>query len=156
MPNLSTRWRDKAPGRRMLKLLMLGLNPAYATFQLGVLNNTTIGTHAQNAIKQGHSINHRELNTCSAKKIKIESTTGEQIQFYEVLAFTPSGMNVALGGFASQSSVLNNKSNFEASKAIDAIISTFSHTNDPNPWWMVELTASTSIESVLILNRYCG
>ena len=55
------------------------------------------------------------------KKIKIESTTGNSIQMFEVLVMS-NGLNVATGKIASQSSSWiapwNGKS-FDASRAVD-------------------------------------
>jgi hypothetical protein len=65
----------------------------------------------------------------SADKVRIEATTGEQLQMFEVQIYE-SGSNVAPQGSASQSSDYN--SNFEASKAIDSSNSTFSQTADSN------------------------
>ena len=68
-----------------------------------------------------------------------------------------SGINVALGKSSSQSSTFNN---FGPSLAVDGKNSTFSHTNiatSGNPvWWNVDLGNEFAIESVTVLNRWCG
>ena len=68
-----------------------------------------------------------------------------------------SGSNVAFGKLSSQSSLLNN---FFASLAVDGKLNTFSHTNvatSGNPvWWQVDLGNEFRIESVTIMNRWCG
>ena len=68
-----------------------------------------------------------------------------------------SGINVALGKSSSQSSTFNN---FGPSLAVDGKNNTFSHTNiatSGNPvWWNVDLGNEFAIESVTVLNRWCG
>eukprot|EP00804_Cyclotella_cryptica_P011127 CCRYP_019061-RA/>CCRYP_019061-RA protein AED:0.09 eAED:0.09 QI:216/1/1/1/0.83/0.69/13/1964/1704 len=152
MPALSNHWREKATGWKLVRLLILGLNTAHASVELR--GNGALEAWPVSAMEQGHTIKHRKLEACYAKKIKIESTTGEQIQVFEVQAFS-GGSNVALEGSANQSSTLNSNVKFAASKAIDASYSTFSHTNDPSAWWELDLITPSAIESVLILNRYC-
>jgi len=89
------------------------------------------------------------------QKIKIESSTSEPIQVFEVQTLSE-GVNVALGKIATQSStVQDNDGKFGADKAIDGDKVTFSHTRHGNSWWMVDLEASFSVESVVILNRWC-
>ena len=46
----------------------------------------------------------------------------------------------------------------DASKAVDGKDDTFSHTTSESKfsWWQVDLGGSFPIESVTILNRYCG
>jgi hypothetical protein len=89
--------------------------------------------------------------------VKIESTTTDPIQMFEVGAFD-SGDNGFNGGIATQSSTLRDLSKFMASNAIDNDNSTFSHTDstDSRPWWQVEMNQGIKIESVVIQNRYCG
>lgn len=90
-----------------------------------------------------------------AEKVRLESTTGEQIAIFEFEVYS-SGINVALQGTATQSSDLYNGEFLDASKAIDGINTTFSHTNDSNAMWEVDLGGLYPIDSVLISNRYCG
>jgi hypothetical protein len=73
---------------------------------------------------------------------------------FEVQVFS-SGVNVAQGKNARQSSTLNI---FEANRAVDGRNLSFSHTNDQGdfPWWEVDLDGSYPVESVKILNRWCG
>jgi hypothetical protein len=85
-------------------------------------------------------------------KIKIESTTGEQIQMFEFQALS-SGTNVALNKTAAQSSTFKSK---YASLALDGDTTTFSHTDDPSPWWQVDLGGTFAAEFVKIKNRWCG
>ena len=93
--------------------------------------------------------------SCHAEKVKLESTTEKFIQIFELQAYS-SGVNVALQGSATQSSLYNDDVKFEASKAIDGINSTFSHTKNTNAWLEVALTSPHDIESVIILNRWCA
>jgi hypothetical protein len=68
-----------------------------------------------------------------------------------------SGNNIATGKSSSQSSTLHN---YTSSLAIDGQNNTFSHTNiatHGSPvWWKVDLGAELPIESVTVLNRWCG
>lgn len=89
------------------------------------------------------------------KKIRFESTTGEQIAMFEFIA-RYSGANVALQGTASQSSDRNNGEPLHASRAIDGDNITYSHTNDSNATWEIDFDQTYQIDSVMILNRYCG
>ena len=89
------------------------------------------------------------------RTIRLESTTGEQIQMFEFNAFTPSGDEVAVGKTSSQSSTLFSKPKFLPNNAIDGSLDSFSHTNDSSPWWEVDLEQDQHISSVIIHNRYC-
>jgi hypothetical protein len=91
-----------------------------------------------------------------ASSIKIESTTGQHIHIFDFKALS-SGLDVASGGIAQQSSTFRNRTRFEASSAIDGDLSTFCHTQDDNPWWQVELRiAMSEITSIEIKNRNCS
>ncbi|KAL3787484.1 hypothetical protein HJC23_001134 [Cyclotella cryptica] len=94
------------------------------------------------------------LCLCPAKKIKLESTTGENIHIFELLAYS-SGSNVAPQGLASQSSTFNNNAKFAASNAIDRSNTTFSHTADANSWLQIDFATPMAIDKVVILNRWC-
>lgn len=66
-----------------------------------------------------------------------------------------SGANVAEGKTAIQSSTMKNK--FPASYAVDGNANTFSHTKSAGyNWFQVDLENSFVIESVEIVNRWCG
>eukprot|EP00804_Cyclotella_cryptica_P026311 CCRYP_007644-RA/>CCRYP_007644-RA protein AED:0.23 eAED:0.18 QI:0/0/0/0.33/1/1/3/0/748 len=93
-------------------------------------------------------------DSCGVKKVKLESTTQQFIQIFELQAIS-AGVNVALGGSATQSSLFNNDLRFVASKAIDGINATFSHTGSVNGWLEVDFAASFHIERIVILNRWC-
>jgi hypothetical protein len=86
--------------------------------------------------------------------VLLESTTGQQLQMFELMVHTSSGLNVAPQGTASQSSTFLQNDKFSAYKAIDNSNSTFSHTSDSNPSWEVKLNED-EITRVIILNRYC-
>ena len=88
----------------------------------------------------------------SGSKVKIFSLYGKPIQMFEVQVIS-SGMNVAQGKLAFQSSTLKDK--FDASKAVDGNSNSFSHTKGGLPWWEVDLGGSYPIESVHIANRWC-
>jgi hypothetical protein len=68
------------------------------------------------------------------------------------------GVNFALQGIATQSSTRNgDEIRFAAAHAIDDDTATFSHTETgAGAWWELDLQASIGIQSVKILNRYCG
>ena len=101
--------------------------------------------------------NNRALETdvpCthSARKIKIQSTTGEPLSFREVRVFSDE-VNVAIGKNATQSSDLDDSSS--ASKAVDGKWRTKATTGDDegcSTWWEVDLEESTSINKVQIVN----
>lgn len=87
-----------------------------------------------------------------ARKVRVQATTGKQIQFFEFKVYS-SGTNIALQGTATQSSDYNDKT--FASNAIDGNNSTFSHTKDSNAFWEVDLGNTFNVDGVLIFNRYC-
>ena len=68
--------------------------------------------------------------------------------------------NVALGMPATQSSTFaGNDGKYGASKAVDGVSSTISHTDSgAKQWWEVELDPFTSVpvDSLTIMNRWCG
>lgn len=90
-----------------------------------------------------------------ANRVRLESTSGQPLQMFELMVLSSSNENVALQGLASQSSTLNNDSKFAASNANDGDNATFSHTNNPGAYWEVELNRSVHIHSVHIINRWC-
>ncbi len=96
----------------------------------------------------------RSLTSCypEARKVRLESTTGQQIQMFEFQALS-AGENMALNKTATQSSTLASNA---ASFAVDGNVTTFSHTNDVNAEWEVDLGGTISLESVFIKNRWCG
>jgi hypothetical protein len=67
------------------------------------------------------------------------------------------GSNVAIGKDATQSSTFKDKAMFDASKAVDDNMNSFSHTGSDNcgGWWEIELGESFTIESIKIFNRWC-
>jgi hypothetical protein len=91
------------------------------------------------------------------QKVKLQSVTGEPIQVFEVKAYS-SGVNVAQGKTAMQSSTFRGNPRFDANKAIDGNANTFSHTvvsSTCPSWWEVNLGGLFPIESIEILNRWC-
>ena len=88
-----------------------------------------------------------------AKEVRLHSISGEQIHLFEVEIYS-SDVNVAKGKMATQSSTLNALS---ASRAVDGTLTSFSHTADNSySWWKVDLGALFPIESIKIVNRWCG
>ena len=88
-----------------------------------------------------------------AKEVRLHSITGAQIHVFEVEIYS-SGVNVANGKMATQSSTLN--ANI-ATRAVDGTPTSFSHTNDKSySWWQVDLGGLFPIESIKIVNRWCG
>ena len=94
--------------------------------------------------------------TYTALTVKIELGTGQNIAMFEVQVLS-SGINIAPGKPSSQSSTFKS---FGASLAVDGKMNTFSHTNvassDSSVWWKVDLGAELPIESVTVMNRWCG
>ena len=88
----------------------------------------------------------------NVKKIKLESTTGQPIQLFEIKAYSSGGVNVAKNAYATQSSTLKK---FFASNSVDDDVATFSHTNDANAWLGIDFGTSFALESINIVNRYC-
>lgn len=68
-----------------------------------------------------------------------------------------SGQNVAIGKTSEQSSTFKD---FQASRAIDGNVGTFSHTNVASNGtpavWKLDLGAGFPIDTVKVLNRACG
>jgi hypothetical protein len=95
--------------------------------------------------------------SCLAKKIKLQSTSSTALHMFEVNVFS-GGLNVAKNKVASQSSTFNdNEIKFGAGRAVDGHNQTFSHTALlENSWWEVDLQSMVNVESVNVLNRYCG
>lgn len=88
----------------------------------------------------------------NAMKLKLESTTGQPIQLFEIEAIS-AGVNVAKNAGATQSTTFEQ---FYASNAVDNDSATFSHTNDDSPWLEVDLGKDFAIDSIKITNRWCG
>lgn len=97
----------------------------------------------------------RYLTSCypEVRKVKIDSTTGEQIQIFELQVYSSDNVNVALNKTASQSSTFETNL---ASFAVDGDMTTFSHTDDAKASWEVDLGSTFSLKSVMITNRWCG
>jgi hypothetical protein len=95
--------------------------------------------------------------SCLAKKVKLQSTSSTALHMFEVNVFS-GGLNVAKNKVASQSSTFNdNEIKFGAGRAVDGHNQTFSHTALlENSWWEVDLQSMVNVESVNVLNRYCG
>ena len=94
------------------------------------------------------------LGVCypNAMKLKLESTTGQPIQLFEIEAFS-GGANVAKNADATQSTTFEQ---YYASNVVDGNGATFSHTNDGKPWLEVDLGKEFAIDSIKIANRWCG
>jgi hypothetical protein len=69
-----------------------------------------------------------------------------------------SEVNVAQGKTATQSSthVSDSGVSFDASNALDGNSNSYSHTCDKNPYWEVDLGGMHEIESIKIVNHWCG
>ena len=94
---------------------------------------------------------------CTVKRIKVQSTTTLPIHIFELRAISD-GINLALGGNTRQSSTYNNDGlKFGAANAADGNEATFSSTMDGEAqWWEVNLEVAANIQSIQILNRFCG
>lgn len=84
-------------------------------------------------------------------KLKINSITGSPLHMFDMQIISL-GSNIAQGKAAEQSSTL---ANHDASFALDNDRNTFSHTNDTNPFFEVDLGEPHPIESVIVANRFC-
>jgi hypothetical protein len=91
-----------------------------------------------------------------ARYVKImQNITMEQLQMFEVEVIS-SGLNIALGKAANQSSTLiENTVPRLASNAVDGDLTSYSHTDCDDPWWVVDLGELVPIELVTIMNRWC-
>ena len=90
-----------------------------------------------------------------ARYVKIEQTTLEQLQMFEVQVIS-SGVNVASGMPADQSSTLVDAYGVHlAANAVDNDLTTYSHTDCSDPWWIVDLGMLLPIERIHIFNRWC-
>lgn len=96
--------------------------------------------------------------SCAVKKIKVRSTTTLPLHFFELRAISDGGINLALEGNDSQSSTYNDDNlKFGASNVVDGNEATFSSTIDGKAqWWEVNFEVAANIQSVQILNRFCG
>ncbi|KAL7509263.1 hypothetical protein ACHAXN_006280 [Cyclotella atomus] len=160
MTSPSSHWKDKPRGGtglsipKLLALLVLGGSRVQAAGRLRAIANQVV------SVLPNSFVTHRALsaNACvpaDVRTIKIESTTGHQIQMFEFKAFTPSGEEVAGSKVATQSSTYRSLPKFAASNAVDGNESSFSHTDGLNPFWEVDLGQDFSISSVEIKNRWC-
>jgi hypothetical protein len=109
---------------------------------------------ATEQLDDAHPAYTRLLESCypEVSKLKIESSTGENIAVFE-LQVSSEGVNVALNKTASQSSTLGNRT---ASLAVDGSETTFSYTNDINDFWEIDLGGTFPTEFVNIKNRWCS
>ena len=89
----------------------------------------------------------------SFNKVIIQSTRDDYLQLYEVQVMS-GGINVALNNPAIQSSTWLAHA---ASRGVDGDNSTFFHTqNGVNEWFMVDLNAAVSANSIDFVNKDCG
>jgi hypothetical protein len=95
------------------------------------------------------------------KSVKLQQTTDDFLNIFELQILDPTGANVALGKAATQSSVFYNYGPCEngcfGSNAIDGNMGTWSHSVwEANAWLNVDLGASHEVEKIVIQNRWCG
>jgi hypothetical protein len=89
----------------------------------------------------------------------IELSTGNNIHMFEVQVIDEDNNDVAASKPSSQSSTFKQ---FNASRAVDGDVSTFSHTDvsvqtaASSLWWKVALGDEFHVKFVAIKNRYCG
>ena len=75
---------------------------------------------------------------------------------FEVKAYDLNGAEIELVGTnATQSSTFGNNDKFAASKAVDGDSTTFSHTNDADAFWKVDLAQGGQIGTISVENRWC-
>ena len=86
-----------------------------------------------------------------------QPNTGLPIQVFEVKVLNSYNLNIAKGGIATQSSTFkNSQAKFGANNAVDGDFATFTHTDDPSPWWQVDVGENYDISSIEIVNRWCS
>jgi hypothetical protein len=89
----------------------------------------------------------------------IELSTGNNIHMFEMQVIDEDNNDVAASKPSSQSSTFKQ---FNASRAVDGDVSTFSHTDvsvqtaASSVWWKVALGDEFHVKFVAIKNRYCG
>jgi hypothetical protein len=88
----------------------------------------------------------------NVKKVKIQATTGKNIQIFEISVFS-SESNVALRKTATQSSDWDPR--FGASNAVDGKMYTFTHTKDSSAWLQIDLEDVFSVDLLIVKNRWC-
>ena len=111
---------------------------------------------AQTTLSENSNVKENNLQApgCSAQIVKIQGTSSEPIQVFEVEVLS-NNKNVAVGKSASQSSTYQSRT--PASNAVDGSNSTLSHTSsEPEPWWQVDLQQIEVIQIIQIVNRFCG
>eukprot|EP00956_Cyclotella_meneghiniana_P022912 scaffold43851_cov40-Cyclotella_meneghiniana.AAC.5 len=96
-----------------------------------------------------------KLCPLKVSKVKVQSLSGLPIEMREVRVFS-SGVNVAIGKNATQSSDLNDSS--DASKAVDGKWRSWSSTGTDtgSAWWELDLGEPLPVEKVIIVNRKCN
>lgn len=99
------------------------------------------------------SSNSPSYNTIYASKVKIQPNNEAILNVFEVQVFDTTGVNVAIGKNASQSSTFDNN---YAAYAVDGLDDTFSSTlSEENAWLLIDLGESTPVESITIKNYWC-
>jgi hypothetical protein len=93
----------------------------------------------------------------SQRKVKLQSTTGEFIQLYELEVYSKGNNVIGEGTTATQSSTFKNSTKFAATNVVDWEHETFSHTGegDLSAYLEVDWNNSFFIENVLMRNRWC-
>jgi hypothetical protein len=104
-------------------------------------------------------------NSCDGpliKTVKLQQSSGDYLNIYELEILDPAGTNIAIGKAASQSSTYHcDGASCVAINAIDGNMTTLSHTNswydgdDSNPWLNIDLGTSSKVQKIVIHNRWC-
>jgi hypothetical protein len=92
------------------------------------------------------------------KQVKLQQTTGEWLQIFELEVFDPMGTNVARGKMATASST--NSADEDPKRAVDGSLTTLFHSKrrasgDYNPWLNIDLGSSFEATQIVIYNRWC-
>jgi hypothetical protein len=96
------------------------------------------------------------------KRVKLQQTTGEPLQLFELQIFDPTDQNIARSGTASASSYSGFYLMFYTpSKAIDGNMQTYFQSKsavdgDPAPWLQIDLPASYEARRIMIHNKWCN
>ncbi|KAL7520437.1 hypothetical protein ACHAWX_005164, partial [Stephanocyclus meneghinianus] len=89
-------------------------------------------------------------------RIRIDSTTGEVINMFELKAYGADGKLLSLVNATQSSTFASNNDKFGASNAVDGHEFTFSHTiRGDDVFWQAYLPEDSMISMVSVVNRWC-
>jgi hypothetical protein len=87
-------------------------------------------------------------------QVKLQQTTGEYLNIFELEIFNPTGTNVARGKSATSSSELSSQE--DPQRAVDGNLSTMFHSGgETGSWLNIDLGSSFEARRIVIHNRWC-